>query len=207
MAWNFKRINVYSSVIINGPRTHIHSILRKHNCVLCFLARSPVFAAMFEHNMVESNRNRVVIIDADYRVVLEMVRFMYTGRVQNLESIAYGLLAAADMVCKPSISYVYLLKFTIIITHNYLLYILTWTLLFVLQYAINGLKGMCEEILRNSMTAQNAADLLILADLHNAHQLLVKSVWYIHTWVISRCSHQNNISGRAFVLLVANQES
>lgn len=53
--------------------------------------------------------------------------------------------------------------------------------MFVLQYALDGLKGMCEEILRNSMTAHNVADLLILADLHNAHQLLVKSVWYIHT--------------------------
>lgn len=127
MARNFEHINVYSLVNINGTRNRIHSILRKNNCVLCFLARSPVFAAMFEHNMVESNQNRVVITDADYKIVLEMVKFMYTGQISNLDSMAYCMLAAADMVCKQ-----YILCIFSEINYNYythyLLYILTLTL-------------------------------------------------------------------------------
>lgn len=61
-------------------------------------ARSPVFAAMFEHEMEERKQNRVSINDVDHEVLKEMLRFIYTGKSPNLEKMADDLLAAADKV-------------------------------------------------------------------------------------------------------------
>jgi speckle-type POZ protein len=62
-------------------------------------ARSPVFQAMFEHEMEERKHNRVDITDVDHEVLREMLRFIYTGKASNLEKMADDLLAAADKVC------------------------------------------------------------------------------------------------------------
>lgn len=62
------------------------------------LARSPVFAAMFEHEMEERKHNRVDITDVDHEVLKEMLRFIYTGKAPNLDKMADDLLAAADKV-------------------------------------------------------------------------------------------------------------
>ena len=71
---------------------------------------------MFEHDMEESKRNRVDVTDVDSDVMADMLRFIYTGKVQNfpkllvntfisflflfqapnLETMAADLLAAAD---------------------------------------------------------------------------------------------------------------
>lgn len=61
-------------------------------------ARSPVFQAMFEHEMEERKHNRVDITDVDHEVLREMLRFIYTGKASNLEKMADDLLAAADKV-------------------------------------------------------------------------------------------------------------
>lgn len=68
--------------------------------VFCIIkiARSPVFAAMFEHEMEERKQNRVAISDVDHEVLKEMLRFIYTGKAPNLEKMADDLLAAADKV-------------------------------------------------------------------------------------------------------------
>lgn len=63
-----------------------------------FKARSPVYAAMFEHEMEERKHNRVDITDVDHEVMREMLRFIYTGKAPNLEKMADDLLAAADKV-------------------------------------------------------------------------------------------------------------
>lgn len=70
--------------------------------IICdlFSARSPVFAAMFEHEMEERKHNRVDITDVDHEVLREMLRFIYTGKAANLEKMADDLLAAADKVKK-----------------------------------------------------------------------------------------------------------
>lgn len=62
------------------------------------LARSPVFSAMFEHEMEESKQNRVMISDVEHEVLKEMLRFIYTGKAPNLDKMADDLLAAADKV-------------------------------------------------------------------------------------------------------------
>lgn len=62
------------------------------------VARSDVFAAMFEHEMEERKLNRVAITDVDHEVLKEMLRFIYTGKAPNLDKMADDLLAAADKV-------------------------------------------------------------------------------------------------------------
>jgi speckle-type POZ protein len=68
--------------------------LGAHKAVLA--ARSPVFAAMFEHNMEEKATNRVEIIDLEYKVVREMLIFIYSGKSPNVKEMANYLLSAAD---------------------------------------------------------------------------------------------------------------
>ena len=66
---------------------------------LLFSARSPVFNAMFEHEMEEKKHGRVEITDVEPEVMNEILRFIYTGKAPNLEKMADELLAAADKVC------------------------------------------------------------------------------------------------------------
>lgn len=78
----------------------IDSFIAIYKRFVCFfLARSPVFQAMFEHEMEERKHNRVDITDVDHEVLREMLRFIYTGKASNLEKMADDLLAAADKVC------------------------------------------------------------------------------------------------------------
>ncbi|XP_015604177.1 speckle-type POZ protein isoform X1 [Cephus cinctus] len=114
-----------------------------HKAILA--ARSPVFSAMFEHEMEERKQNRVDITDVDHEVLREMLRFIYTGKAANLEKMADDLLAAAD------------------------------------KYALERLKVMCEEALCTSLAIENAADILILADLHSADQLKAQAIDFINT--------------------------
>lgn len=65
-----------------------------HKAILA--ARSAVFAAMFEHEMEEKKHNRVEIRDMDKDVLGEILRFIYTGKANNLDKMADELLAAAD---------------------------------------------------------------------------------------------------------------
>ena len=67
---------------------------RAHKAILA--ARSKVFAAMFKHDMKEKNDGKVEICDFDEVVITEMLRFIYTGNVLNLDEIADDLLGAAD---------------------------------------------------------------------------------------------------------------
>lgn len=80
----------FSDVTLNVSGKEFHA----HKAILA--ARSPVFSAMFEHDMEENKKNRVEITDVDADVLKEMLRFIYTGRASNLENMADELLAAAD---------------------------------------------------------------------------------------------------------------
>ncbi|XP_065203413.1 protein roadkill-like [Planococcus citri] len=65
-----------------------------HKSILA--GRSRVFAAMLQHEMKENQLNRIVIEDIDENTFLEALRFIYTGKVQNIETIAFKLLPVAD---------------------------------------------------------------------------------------------------------------
>ncbi|XP_052588148.1 speckle-type POZ protein-like [Peromyscus californicus insignis] len=65
-----------------------------HKAILA--ARSPVFRAMFQHDMKESRKNRVEIPDLEPQVFKAMMDFIYTGTAPDLDSMAAAVLAAAD---------------------------------------------------------------------------------------------------------------
>ena len=69
---------------------------RAHKAILA--ARSPVFRAMFEHEMVERLTNRVDINDLDFFFNDTATTEIYTGKAPHLHihSMACDLLAAAD---------------------------------------------------------------------------------------------------------------
>lgn len=63
---------------------------------LILAARSSVFDAMFSHDMKEQIRNRVEIEDLDVNIVKDMIDYIYSGQVIELESKASGLITAAE---------------------------------------------------------------------------------------------------------------
>lgn len=50
----------------------------------------------------------------------------------------------------------------------------------VRRYALDRLKVMCEEALCTSLSVENAAEVLILADLHSADQLKAQAIDFIN---------------------------
>ena len=75
--------------------------LLAHKVILA--ARSPVFAAMFEHEMKEREQSRVDIADVTYEVLEEMLLYMYTGKSPNIDNMAGELLVASDKYDMPEL--------------------------------------------------------------------------------------------------------
>ncbi|XP_038193307.1 speckle-type POZ protein-like isoform X2 [Arvicola amphibius] len=145
--WCCRQVSVVQDSVNVSGYTNTNT-LKVPECRLAEdLARSPVFSAMFEHEMEECKKNRVEINDLDPEVFKEMMRFVYTGKAPNLDKMADNLLAAAD------------------------------------KYALERLKVMCEEALCSSLSVENVADTLVLADLHSAEQLKAQAIDFIN-----RCS-------------------
>lgn len=76
---------------VEDREIHLHKII--------LVCKSPVFAAMFEHAMTENHNNTVVIVDISYKVLKEMLRFIYTGEVYQIKDVAEELIIAADKYC------------------------------------------------------------------------------------------------------------
>ncbi|KAJ8675307.1 hypothetical protein QAD02_011093 [Eretmocerus hayati] len=68
-------------------------IIHAHKVLIC---NYEVFAAMFEHGTKESIENVISIDDIKFEVMLELIRFIYTGQVHKMEKIVKDLLIAAD---------------------------------------------------------------------------------------------------------------
>ncbi|XP_028811057.1 speckle-type POZ protein-like [Denticeps clupeoides] len=66
-----------------------------HKAILA--ARCPVFRAMFTHDMMERQTNRVEIHEMEPEVLKELLTFIYSGKAPNLQDVAAELLVAADM--------------------------------------------------------------------------------------------------------------
>lgn len=71
--------------------------LKVHKAILA--SKSPVFYAMFCNNTKEANDNLVEINDFSFDVIKDMVQYIYTGDVKDLEKHPEDLLAAADKYC------------------------------------------------------------------------------------------------------------
>lgn len=67
--------------------------LSAHKLILS--ARSPVFSAMLKSGMIENRDNFVKIEDINYEALEEMLRFMYSGKLKNLEPKTIGGIVAA----------------------------------------------------------------------------------------------------------------
>ena len=65
-----------------------------HKAVL--VARSPVFAKMFEHNLQESATSGITVSDIKPEVFKELLSYIYTNQVPNLSTMAAPLLYAAE---------------------------------------------------------------------------------------------------------------
>ena len=130
-------------------------VFHVHKSILA--TRSPVFGAMFEHDTKERQENRISITDMDSNVVYQMLRFIYTDKVdtEKLVEFGVGLLVAADKVCVVVITTI----------HNLLVS------LYRPQYDLKRLKALCEECLCNNLTAQNCVQMLEVANMHGAEQL------------------------------------
>ncbi|XP_058792339.1 speckle-type POZ protein-like [Phymastichus coffea] len=68
--------------------------LHAHKSILT--ARSPIFAAMFEHDTMERQQNAVDIKDVEFNVLKEMLRFIYADRIEITDKSTSDLLIAAD---------------------------------------------------------------------------------------------------------------
>jgi hypothetical protein len=88
-------------------------IIPVHKAILT--QRSPVFKAMFDSNLTESNTHQIQIPDFDSNTIKRMVEFLYKGTIFNLERISYedfiSLLAIANkyqVICLKDVSARYL---------------------------------------------------------------------------------------------------
>ncbi|KAK3909231.1 Speckle-type POZ protein B [Frankliniella fusca] len=72
---------------------------RVHKAILA--ARSSVFAAMFKHDMAESKSSRVTVGDVSADVLDQVLRYMYTGKVDHIRVLGADLLAVADRYALP----------------------------------------------------------------------------------------------------------
>ena len=75
-----------------------------HKAILA--AQSPVFAGMFEHEMREQIESRLELTDVEVEVFEQLLRYIYSGKVPEMDKFALDLFVVADKVRK-----VFILKF------------------------------------------------------------------------------------------------
>ncbi|XP_003428195.1 speckle-type POZ protein [Nasonia vitripennis] len=112
--------------------------LKAHKCILA--KRSSVFATMFDTDMKEKQGQPVEIDDVKYDVLVELIRFIYSGRVNNIVAIVDQLAIAAE------------------------------------KYALDGLKKMCERIMRTNLSIDNVIGCLQLADRLRMDELKAEAI-------------------------------
>lgn len=65
--------------------------------------RSPVFETMMETNMLESKEGQAKISDISGKALKEFLRFVYCGRVENIDEVATDLIYAASKYDLPDL--------------------------------------------------------------------------------------------------------
>ncbi|XP_057318507.1 speckle-type POZ protein B-like isoform X2 [Microplitis mediator] len=82
------KINSDVTLVVGNEKFKAHKIILS--------ARSPVFFAMFTHEMKEKKDSEVDIPDIDPEIFNKMLQFIYTDEINNLDIDAVYLLEAAD---------------------------------------------------------------------------------------------------------------
>ncbi|XP_023314904.1 speckle-type POZ protein-like [Trichogramma pretiosum] len=76
-------------------RTSDKFIIPAHKFVLATV--SPVFRAMFTHDMLETKNNTIEITETSHNILIEMLRYIYTGEIEiDKTDMIQQLLIAAD---------------------------------------------------------------------------------------------------------------
>ncbi len=122
-----------------------------HKCILS--AHSPVFKAMFGHcSIKEAREKKVIIPDVSVDAMKDFLQFIYTGGKPQNDSSFLELLILAEKVRK------FLLGCLSLTFCNF-------------QYQVDYLKFHCENYLSSALTIENAVNVYLVADLHNASNL------------------------------------
>lgn len=83
-----KQFSDFTVITSTNKKFHVHKNI--------LAARSDVFSVMFNSDMVEKKNNSMTIHDFDDEIIQELLRYIYCGRIQNLEKISSSLLKAAE---------------------------------------------------------------------------------------------------------------
>ena len=84
------RTMVFTDVTFSIRGQELHA----HKAVLA--TRSPIFSAMFKADANKEFPNKIEITDISYEAFEQMLKYMYTGDVDEIEAVAEELLAASD---------------------------------------------------------------------------------------------------------------
>jgi hypothetical protein len=68
--------------------------IRAHRSIIA--TRSPVFERKHLSQMLESRTNQILVDDIDHQTMYEVLRYLYTRKVQNVETLASNLMYAAE---------------------------------------------------------------------------------------------------------------
>ena len=100
---SYKQLSEHFGKLFNNKTSSDAKIMCGNEEFFChkiiLSVRSPVFEAMFQTDMIENNREVVLIQDIKPEVVKEMLHFIYTGVVSTenvMDEIGKDLLSAAD---------------------------------------------------------------------------------------------------------------
>lgn len=80
----------FSDIIVMADEKKFHL----HKCILA--NKSPVFKAMFTHDLNIKNRSTIDIKGIKWEILEEFFRFIYTGQFERIEKIACEILDAAE---------------------------------------------------------------------------------------------------------------
>lgn len=93
--FNNDKYSDFTIITLDGQRIPVHRNILS--------ARSVVFDAMLQTKMKENEDNTALIKDIEGKTLIEFLRFLYSGKVQDLKEIAGDLLYAANKYELPDL--------------------------------------------------------------------------------------------------------
>lgn len=85
---NNKKYSDFVFICSDGGKVHVQ---KANIAVQC-----EAFQAMIDAELSETETNSAYIADVDYETMLELVRFLYIGRVKNMKQVQSKLVIAAN---------------------------------------------------------------------------------------------------------------
>ena len=76
------------TIVISDKKLHAHKAI--------LAAHSPVFMNMFVNDTIENRESILQITDIEFKVFQELLRFIYSGKIESMDIVVNDLLVAAD---------------------------------------------------------------------------------------------------------------